>query len=294
MEEAQHFSTIALIGRYQTPDLADSILALSAYLRSRGMNVLLEDGTSASTGIEGYPSVSYDTIGAEADVAIVLGGDGTMLNAARRLAEYNVPLVGVNEGRLGFLTDIPRYETLQHICELLEGKFTLEERVLLDIEVLRGKKRALHTLAMNEIAVSKGGLGHMIELDVKVDSTFLYVLRADGIIVTTPTGSTAYGLSANGPILHPSVSGIAIVPLCPHSLTYRPITISDSCVVEVTVLAPYDCRVHFDGQARFDARAGDCMRISRSPHTVKLLHPPGHTYFAMLREKLHWSSVAKN
>jgi len=138
--------------------------------------------------------------------------------------------------------------------------------------------------------ISKGDVGRMIELEVKVDGGFLYVLRADGMIVATPTGSTAYALSANGPILHPSVRGLALVPLCPHALTNRPITISDSSVIDVTVAAPHECRFHFDSVSRFDAQAYDRIRIRRSNHVVTLLHPEGYSYFEMLREKLHWSA----
>ena len=286
--------TAALIGKYQSPDIAGSLLALAAFLKSRGVAVLIEEGTARSIGANGNPVAPYETIGAQADLAIVLGGDGTMLNAARGLAEYGVPLVGVNQGRLGFMTDIARQDMIAGITALLNGEFSSEQRFLLDIEVLRGGSCLLHTLALNDVVVSKGDIGRMIELEVKVDGEFIYMLRADGIIVATPTGSTAYALSANGPILHPAVPGIALVPLCPHALSNRPITVCDKSVIEITLVAPHDGRVHFDGQLRFDARAGDCVRIARSHHAITLLHPPGYSYLAMLREKLHWSSSPRN
>ena len=160
--------------------------------------------------------------------------------------------------------------------------------------MIRDGLRVFHTTALNDVVVNKGEVGRMIELTVAVDGEFLYVLRADGMIVATPTGSTAYALSANGPILQPSVEGIALVPLCPHALSYRPITICDQSHVELTLVPPYDGGVHFDGQARFDARGGDSVRICRSAHSVTLLHPPGYSYFAMLREKLHWSATPKH
>ncbi|HUY02493.1 MAG TPA: NAD kinase [Rhodocyclaceae bacterium] len=287
------FRTVALIGKYQSPDISGPLLALATFLESRGVTVLIEEGTALSLGADGKPA-SYETIGTRADLAIVLGGDGTMLNAARRLAEYRVPLVGVNQGRLGFMTDIARQDMIAGITALLEGEFSSEQRFLLDIEVLRGGSRVLHTLALNDVVVNKGDIGRMIELEVKVDGEFIYVLRADGIIVATPTGSTAYALSANGPILHPAVPGIALVPLCPHALSNRPITLCDQSKIEITLMPPHDARIHFDGQMRFDARAGDCVRVMRSRHAITLLHPPGYSYLAMLREKLHWSSSPRS
>ncbi len=286
-------STAALIGKYRSSEIAESVLALAAYLRGQGVKVLVEGGTADSMVTGDYAPISYETIGAEADVAIVIGGDGTMLDAARRLAQYDVPLVGVNQGRLGFMTDISRHDMLTGIGDLLAGRFIEERRFLLDATVRRDGDLMFHVLAFNDVVVNRGELGRMIEIEVKVDGEFLYVLRADGMIVATPTGSTAYALSANGPILHPSVPGIAVVPLCPHALSNRPITIPDKSVVELTLLPPYDASMHFDGQARFDAKAGDCVRVAKADQTVTLLHPPGYSYFAMLREKLHWSAVPK-
>ena len=291
---ASIFRTVALIGKYQSREIADSLLSLAAFLRQRGVEVLLEEGTAAAVGANGYAVASYETIGARAELAVILGGDGTMLNAARHLAEFEVPLVGINQGRLGFMTDIALGGMIGSITELLEGKFSRERRFLLNAEVLRDGAPAFQTLALNDVVVNKGDIGRMIELEVKVDGELIHVLRADGLIVSTPTGSTAYALSANGPILHPSVPGIAIVPLCPHALSNRPITVSDSSKIDIALLPPHDARIHFDGQTRFDARAGDVVRVARSRHNITLLHPPGYSYFAMLREKLHWSSTPRH
>lgn len=288
------FRTIALIGKYQSREIAESLLSLAAFLKERGIAVLLEEATAAAVGSNGYEVASYETIGERADLAVVLGGDGTMLNTARHLARFEVPLVGINQGRLGFMTDIALGAMVESITALLEGTFSREQRFLLEAEVLRAGQTAFQTLALNDVVVNKGEIGRMIELDVKVDGELIHVLRADGLIVCTPTGSTAYALSANGPILHPSIAGIAIVPLCPHALSNRPITVSDSCMIDIALLPPHDARVHFDGQTRFDARAGDVVRIRRSRHTITLLHPPGYSYFAMLREKLHWSSTPRH
>lgn len=286
--------TVALIGKYRSHEVAESLLQLAAWLRERDVTVLWEAGTAVSIAVQGFPVVPYDVIGTQADVAIVVGGDGTLLHAARRLADFGVPLVGVNQGRLGFMTDLPREAMLDGMQDLLAGRFQIERRFLLDAEIERGEQRVFHTLALNDVVISKGDSGRMIELRVAVDDEFVYVLRADGMIVATPTGSTAYALAANGPVLHPAVAGIALVPLCPHALSYRPIAIGDACRVELSLVPPHDARVHFDGQARFDARPGDLMRLRRARQDVLLLHPPGYSYFAMLREKLHWSATPKH
>ncbi len=286
----KEFSKVALIGKYQSQEIAGPLLTLAAFLHGRGIEVLIEEGTALSVGANGYRVASYENLGAEADLAVVLGGDGTMLNAARRLAQYGVPLVGVNQGRLGFMTDIACQDMIAAISVLLNGEFSSEQRHLLDIEVVRGGLRVFHTLALNDVVVNKGDIGRMIELEVKIDGEFIYLLRADGVIVATPTGSTAYALSANGPILHPAVPGIALVPLCPHALSNRPITLCDQSKIEIMLVPPHDARIHFDGQMRFDMIAGDCVRIARSQYAITLLHPPGYSYLAMLREKLNWSS----
>jgi len=288
------FQTIALIGKYQSPEVTDAVLQLGRFLRDRGVEVLIEQATASSSGTgPEFRVATFDEIGSQADLAIVLGGDGTLLTAARRLASHAVPLVGVNQGRLGFLTDIPRNDMLERMEEILDGQYSRDERMLLDAEVLRGGTRVFHTMALNDVVVSKGDSGRLIEFELHIDDEFVYSQRSDGIIVSTPTGSTAYAMSANGPILHPGVTGIALVPLCPHALSHRPVTLSDSCRIDLIVQPPHDARVHFDGQTRFDARAGDSVRIKRSEHVICLLHPPGYSYFSILREKLHWSDAPK-
>lgn len=286
------YRNIALFGKTGSAEVVESLVSLLEHLQGRGLNVLVEQEIAADLGMVAA-AADIDSIGANADVAIVLGGDGTLLNAGRRLAAHGVPLVGINQGRLGFMTDIARADMLPAIDRMLAGEFTADRRMLLDARVLRNGQELFRTLALNDVVVNKGDLGRMIELEVRVDGESLYVLRADGMIVSTPTGSTAYALSANGPILQPAVPGIALVPLCPHALTHRPITISDQCAIEMELVAPYDARVHCDGQGHFDARAGDVVRVRRSEHVVTLLHPPGYSYFAMLREKLHWSATPR-
>ena len=289
--------TIALIGKYHSREIAESIRLLAKYLHERGMTVLIEEETASNVvsglGLGSWASGSFSWLGAHADLAIVVGGDGTMLNAARQLARYRVPLVGVNQGRLGFMTDIARADMLTCMDDLLDGKFVPETRMLLDAEIVRGERSVVSNLALNDVVVDKGAIGRMIEFELFIDGEFIYHLRSDGLIVATSTGSTAYALSANGPILHPQVAAIALVPLCPHALTNRPILVGDRNEIEIRIVYATDSRAHFDGQVTVDLRNEDSVRIRRSEYSICLLHPPGYSYFAMLREKLHWSERPK-
>ena len=284
--------SIALIGKYHSQESTGALTALANYLSVRNVSVLIEAGTAEhmTNGSGDWPIASFDDIGARADVAIVIGGDGTMLGAARQLACKRVPLVGVNQGRLGFMTDIARCDMLTCMDDLLEGRFVPEGRMLLDATVLREGAPLTVNMALNDVVVDKGPIGRMLELELFIDGEFIYKLRADGLIVTTPTGSTAYSLAANGPILHPSHTGIGIVPLCPHALTNRPIVVGDRSLLELRVVSAQDPRVHFDGQVTVDLQRGDAIRVRRSEHTICFLHPPGYSYFSMLRQKLHWSA----
>jgi NAD+ kinase len=285
--------TVALFGKSGSPEALEALLLLRAHLLGRGVRVLVESALVAADLAhmpELAAAASIDTIARQADVAIVLGGDGTLLGAARQLAAHAVPLVGINQGRLGFMTDIARADMLSAIDRLLAGEFSADHRLMLEAVVERAGETVHRNLALNDVVVSKGETGRLIEIELRVDTEFLYVLRADGMIVATPTGSTAYALSANGPILQPAVPGIALVPLCPHGLTHRPITITDQSRIAMTLLAPHEARVYFDGQSHFQVLAGDTLHVHRSAHAVTLLHPPGYSYFAMLREKLHWSA----
>ncbi|HEX9192705.1 MAG TPA: NAD kinase [Burkholderiales bacterium] len=286
-----NFKIIALIGRYNSPDVAAGLATMGDYLRKQGREVLVEKETAANSRIGGFPVVDYDEIGAKANLAVVQGGDGSMLNAARHLAVHRVPLVGVNQGRLGFMTDIASSKMLEAMGQILSGRYAMEERTLLAAEVSRGKKAMLSTLALNDAVVNKGAVGRLIEFLVHIDGDFLYDLRSDGLIVATPTGSTAYALSSNGPILQPSVPGFALVPICPHTLSNRPIMVSDRSVIEITLKRSIDARLHFDGQLECELQESDRVVLRRAEHTITFVHPPGYSYYAMLREKLHWSEV---
>jgi NAD+ kinase len=285
------FKTLALIGRYNTRQSGEAIVAAGRFLESRGCKVLLDEDTAAACGLHGFTTANYPGLGASADLAVVLGGDGSMLNAARNLATMGVPLVGINQGRLGFMTDIAADSMLEMLGRILDGEYTREARTLLFLDVRKDGATVFSTLALNDVVVNKGAVGRMIEFLVHINGEFVYDLRSDGLIVSTPTGSTAYALSSNGPILQPGVPGFALVPICPHTLSNRPITVTDSAVIEITLKRAIDARLHYDGQLQGDLNEGMHVVVSRAPHTIEFLHPPGYSYFAMLREKLHWSEV---
>jgi NAD+ kinase len=286
------FGRVALIGKLRSPEIAASLKELSALLRARGCEVLVERESAAELGKSvGVRGADYETIGRSADLAIVIGGDGTMLAAARNLVGGRVPLTGVNQGRVGFMTDIGHDDMESGVGAILEGNYTLEERSLLDAEIVRGSKTLLRTVALNEAVVGRGSHGRLIEFGLSIDGEFVYKLRGDGVIVATPTGSTAYALSAQGPILHPALPALALVPLNPHTLSARPVSVSDRSVVEVSVLHALDARAHFDGIASTDMAEGDRLVLRRSREVVRFIHPPGYRYFATLREKLRWSET---
>jgi len=265
------FRRIALVGKLHSPEVERSLRAIGEFLGGRGCEVVKE--------------------GAAADLAVVVGGDGTMLSAARELVRSRVPLVGVNQGRVGFMTDIGHDDMAAGLQAILDGQYTLEERAVLDAEILRGSRSVLRTIALNEAVVSRGAQGRLIEFGLAIDGEFVYKLRGDGIIVATPTGSTAYALSAQGPILHPAVPALAIVPLNPHTLSARPVSVSDRSVIEISVPHASDARAHFDGFASTDMAEGDRLVLRRSEDVVRFVHPPGYRYFATLREKLRWSET---
>ena len=283
------FKTVGLIGKYKSPEIAGPLLKLADFLTQRGVKVLIDRLTASHIGDNKYPVLVLEEIGRQADLAVVLGGDGTMLNIARTFAPYDVALVGVNQGRLGFLTDISIDTMFETIGTILEGNYVTEERMLLEAEVFSGESSVFKVLAFNDVVISKGIKGSMIELEVRIDGQFLYTVRADGLIVASPTGSTAYALSSGGPIVHPSLSVMALVPICPHTFSSRPIVISSDSVVEIIIGSAADARAHFDSHSRFDLREQDHVVVRRYGHTIRLLHPVGHNYYSMLREKLHWT-----
>jgi NAD+ kinase len=285
---ANHFPTIALIGKYNSPHIGSSLLRLARYLKENQHQVLVETQTAKCIESNEFPSVTCEQIGQQAQLVVVLGGDGTMLNVARTLAPFGIPLVGINHGGLGFLTDISEEAMLQTMAEILEGKYVGEERILIDTLVRRDGKVVFEASAFNDVVVSRGNISRLIEFEVLIDDQFVYSQRSDGLIIATPTGSTAYALSAGGPILYSSLNAFVLVPICPHTLTNRPIAVSSESVVEIALGQVFDGRVHFDGQRHFDLLDRDQVVMRRSKHRVRLLHPHGHTYYGTLRQKLRW------
>jgi len=287
------FPAVALIGKYKTPEIAEPVMALAHFLEKRGVRVLLDRLTAAHISNCPYEVLLLEDLGREADLAVVIGGDGTMLNIARTFAPCDVALVGVNQGRLGFLTDISLDTMFETISSILDGQYVTEERMLLESEVWSGgngrQERVFEVLAFNDVVVAKGFRGGLVEIEVQIDGQFIYNQRSDGLIVATPTGSTAYALSSGGPIVHPALSVMALVPVSPHTLSNRPIVIGGDSTVEIVVRSADDPRAHFDSHSHFDLREGDRVVVRRYSHKIKLLHPVGHSYYAMLREKLHWN-----
>ena len=284
------FETVALVGKYNAHEISGPIVRLAQFLEEKGCKVLITVQTADRMGIPGFDTARLADIGRVADLAIVLGGDGTMLNVARVLADYDIAVVGVNQGRLGFLTDVSVDTMQETLAEMLAGEFTSENRFLLDVVVEReGEGEAVfHGRAFNDVVVSKGATGRLIETEVFIDGQFVYSQRSDGLVIASPTGSTAYALSAGGPILHPTLEAMVLVPICPHTLSNRPIAVHSHAEVEVLVIHADDCNAHFDGQRRVELKPGDRVRVRRSDNSLLLLRPPGHSYYDMLRQKLHW------
>ena len=285
------FQNVALIGKHKAPEIAEPLLRLAAFLSARGLTVVVDSLTAEQLKDNPYPAMSLAEIGRTVDLAIVIGGDGTMLNIARTLSPCHVPMVGVNQGRLGFLTDLTMENMQDSIAAMLEGKFVTEQRLLLVARVLRNDVEVFSGLAFNEVVVHRSNISSMIEFEVRVDGEYLYNQRADGLIVATPTGSTAYAMSAGGPILHPGLDVIELVPICPHTLSNRPIVLKSSSVLEILAHRTGDIRARLDSHTSFDLQLHDKIIVTRHPDTACLLHPVGHSYYHTLREKLLWNQT---
>lgn len=271
------------------------LLALARIIESTGRKVLLEADTAQNTGLVGYASATDAEIGANAALAVIMGGDGTMLGAARRLARYNVPVVGINHGRVGFITDIPIQNAKQALQQILEGGYEAEDRILLAGTVWRGDAILYEAQAVNDVVLSRAGRGGMIEMHIGVNGDTMSTMRADGLVIATTTGSTAYALSANGPILHPELRGVVLVPVAPQSLSNRPIVLPDNSSIEVTLTSTgrveAGASAHFDMQTLSQLASGDRIVVERAPYTVRFLHPAGYSYYATLRQKLNWNRM---
>ena len=264
------FKRIGIVTRPQTPRIEISLHELIDFLLAEKIDVFI-DRESVEGGVvhpDDLPRcrlTDKDNIGRECGLVIVLGGDGTFLSAARKVAPYRIPLVGVNQGHLGFLTQVPREEMLKEIAGILTGKHQAEERILLETDLIRNGTHVKNSLALNDVVISRGGAGQMIEFETFINKEFVYTQRSDGLIVSTPTGSTAYALAAGGPIAVP-----------------------DTCEIDILITKAGDARAHFDGQSYIDIQSGDMLRIRRYRHSLRILHPGTYRYYKTLRQKLHW------
>lgn len=283
------FKTIALIGKYKTPEITEPLLNLAAFLSEKGVDVVVDNLTAEHIKQHPYRMIPLEEMGGAVDLAIVMGGDGTMLNIVCTLAPFDIPLVGVNQGRLGFLTDLSLDTMQQTIAAMLEGEFVTERRMLLSARILRDGAEMFNSLAFNEVVLHRGNISSMIEFEVRIDGEYLYNQRADGLIVATPTGSTAYALSAGGPILHPSLDLISLVPVCPHNLSNRPIVVKSESQLEILLRRTSNARVRLDSHSYFDLQENDQVVVTRYDRLACLLHPVGHSYYHTLREKLLWN-----
>lgn len=293
------FRSVAVIGKYHTtmPNtaLASSRLVLegiASFLSRQGLNVTLEAETASSMGIGGYPTLDIPGIGRECDLALVVGGDGTMLGVGRQLACHGVPLIGINQGRLGFITDIPLENYAQTLVPMLNGEYEEDHRSLMHAQVMRSGECVFDALAMNDVVLNRGATSGMVEFRVEVDGHFVANQRADGMIISSPTGSTAYSLSAGGPLLHPCIPGWVLVPIAPHTLSNRPIVLANESEVTIELVAGRDASANFDMQSLASLLHGDRITVKRSQHHARFLHPKGWSFFDTLRKKLHWNEGA--
>ena len=287
---ANRFRHAALVGKYQAQGILAELEEIAKFLVDQGLRVSLEQQTAVNTGLRDFGSMTLDDLGRECDLAVVVGGDGTMLGVARHLAHYGTPLVGINQGRLGFITDVNVGQFAEALAPMIAGDFEEEHRTMLEGGVWRDGALIYEGYAVNDVVVSRGAASSMVELKVDIGDEFVANFRSDGLIIASPTGSTAYALSAGGPILHPRIAGWVLVPIAPHDLSNRPIVLPDIGEVSIEVVTGREASASFDMQSLAALLHGDRIRIRRSADQVRFLHPPGWSYYATLRRKLHWNS----
>jgi NAD+ kinase len=282
------FRHAVIVGKYQARGIRPVLEEIAHFLVDRGLEVSLERETAIATGVSDFDALSPAEMAQRCDLAVVVGGDGTMLGIARELSRWNLPLVGINQGRLGFITDIPIGQYKEALAPMIAGDYEEEQRSMLEGDVWRDGERIFEGLSLNDVVVSRGATASMVELRVDVDDEFVANIRADGLIVGTPTGSTAYALSAGGPILHPAIGGWVVVPIASHTLSNRPIVLPDRGEVRIGIVAGKDVSANFDMHTLASLMHGDQVRVRRSAHKVRFLHPRGWSYYATLRRKLRW------
>jgi NAD+ kinase len=285
---SSRFRHAAIVGKYQAQGIRSVLEEIAHFLVELGLEVSFERDTALATGVAGFDALTTAELGRHCDLAVVVGGDGTMLGIARELARYDMPLVGINQGRLGFITDLPFGQYRDALAPMVGGDYEEERRSMLEGEVWRDGGRIFDALSMNDVVVSRGATASMVELSVAVGDDFVANMRADGLIISSPTGSTAYALSAGGPILHPSIAGWVVVPIASHTLSNRPIVLPDHGEVRVGIVSGKDVSANFDMHNLANLMVGDQVRVRRSKFMVRFLHPRGWSYYATLRRKLRW------
>jgi NAD+ kinase len=276
-----------MVLKKQDARVRDVVCEILPWLEARGVEGVLEQD-SAEHVVGDAAVASPDTLAARVDALIVLGGDGTLLHAARLIGSSGVPIIGINLGSLGFLTEVKLDEMYTALEELIAGRYEIEERMLLDVEVIRDEEAIARYRALNDAVINKGALARIIDLEVSANSQPVLLTRSDGLIISTPTGSTAYSLAAGGPILYPTLDAIIIESICPHSLTNRPLVIPDRLELRVCLRRGQDVYLTVDGQVGMPLRPQDCLRIGRAGTSLKLMLPFGNNFFKLLREKLGW------
>ena len=286
------FKRIGLVGRPGHSGVVTSMSRLIAYLRSKDLSIMMDDATSELMGNTTVEVGSRMQLSASCDLVVVVGGDGSMLNVAKHVALEGVPVIGVNRGNLGFLTDILPDEIETQLDEVLAGKFTVENRFLLDAVLNDAEENKALGSALNDVVLHPGKAAQMIEFELFVNGKFVYSQESDGLIVATPTGSTAYSLSAGGPIMHPDLNAVVLVPMYPHSLNSRPIVIDGDCEIKLVVAAKESLQpqVSCDGDVRYTASAGDEIIVTKKSVPLKLIHPNNHSFYETCRSKLGWGS----
>ena len=282
------FRHAALVGKYQSQGIRPLLESIAQFLSRQGLEVSVDRDTAQNTDWTDYGALSPAEIGERCDMAVVVGGDGTMLGIARELAPYNLPLVGINQGRLGFITDVRATDWAEALGPIVQGDYEEERRSMIAGGIWRDGEMIFEGSALNDVVVGRGNTASMIEMRVDVGTEFVANMRADGLIIASPTGSTAYALSAGGPILHPAIGGWVLVPIASHTLSNRPIVLPDSQEVQITIVNGRDCSANFDMHGLASLLHGDQVRVRRSSLAVRFLHPRGWSYYATLRRKLRW------
>lgn len=284
-----NIKTIGIIAKDNSEAVRDTVRQLVDFLRQKSSEVLFDQ--SAEGLIENTGCVSRETLAQQSDLAIVVGGDGTFLSAVRSLADYGTPVLGINLGRLGFLVDISPDTMLEHLQQILDGQYVDESRFLLEAEVIRAGETVARADAFNDVVVHIRDVARMIEFETYINGQFVNFQRSDGLVISTPTGSTAYALSSGGPLLHATLDAMVLVPICPHTLSNRPLVINANSTVEVVIgdSKQTTSQVTFDGQTAFDVIAGDKIVVRKKQNIIHLIHPASYDYYDILRAKLHWS-----